>query len=225
MLPRRRTVNKDLSNARNVRSRQGTSPAINNSPRNVVLSMLAAGFHHALGMSVEQYTASIPGLIPRRCDRPERFNRLILVDRRLRVVKTAELLNVQLDATMTDDFLEDFWIRDYPEVEWVWCQDGRSARNTSIAHCREGGFQPLVEIGMTAIEGLCLFARDPSVTDEPDDHIIDLPGSTYRDARIDAHVGHALLYRQSGRIRLEWGSYHGSNILCGCASRRDMLLR
>ncbi|OGL66968.1 hypothetical protein A2856_00525 [Candidatus Uhrbacteria bacterium RIFCSPHIGHO2_01_FULL_63_20] len=174
------------------------------------------GFGRELGFKkFVDYLATIPEVIPHN-DHPDLFDQLVLVDRRLGIVTPSKLLGLTYHPE-DEKTLVNHYDRKYPDVEFIWAQDGRRNRNKSIRACRDA-FVKDVEIGLTAIEGLCIYAQDRTVLDESDDHAIDLPGAVH----VGDHGQAACLGRDGyGRVRLDWLIDVYARPVCGSASRRD----
>lgn len=134
-----------------------------------------AGWGRELGFnSFEDYLGTIPPVPDFPAGWRGRFDRTVLVDARLPLKKMCGLLEIEFLGD------EDTWVDYVPEktkhdVYWIRCQDGRKNHGRNVRDCRKAF--AAYEVGLTAIEGIALFAQDRSVLD---DHFPELPGSVLR---------------------------------------------
>jgi hypothetical protein len=117
----------------------------------------------------EQYAASIPVPTP-SLDDPQ-FQYRVLVDRGLSLTSACRV--VGLDFSGTDDVFSSYGDEPVtPEVYWLWVHSGRANRGRCGFEVRQGLAK--FERGLTAFEGVCLFAQYPRLVSS---HAIDLVAS------------------------------------------------
>jgi len=168
-----------------------------------------AGIGRELGYSgIQAYLATIPE--PRPNPDPKRFDRLVLADRRLQLHQMCRLLNVAYHLNAAAPLLQD---ADLPPVEFIWCQDGRRD------HYRSGTIDERItdgERGMSAVEGLCLYAQQRTVLHLPDNLDMALRGT-----RRTTVIGEATAVMRrgvSGCTDLDFYSLMQMGPLCGFAT-------
>lgn len=146
------------------------------------------GYGREIGIgSFEAYLATIPDA-PEN-PRPDLFDRLVLVDRRVTLTVSCRL--ARLKFTGDDNTFEPYDVKTakkHGDVYWMWCQDGRKNRDKSIYQCRRE-FQP-GEIGLDAYEFVALYTQDPGVIGKPESpHYIDCSASVLRENRDNTAYG------------------------------------
>lgn len=156
--------------------------------------------------SFDEYLSSIPEI-------PERppidyLDRLVLVDRRVKLTTACELVGLGLAFSGDEETLVPFDPeKAKKDVEWMWCQAGHRNRGKAAKGCREECRKG--EIVCDTFEGVAIYTQDPKVTKG---HYLDLPGSV----RADGHGDVAYLGRWSDGPGLSWrwdgheGSHYGS---------------
>lgn len=169
-------------------------------------------------VSFETYLASIPevpaALLP---DDPE-FPVLLLVESRLGLKKLCEVANVAFDGDDRTFVGYDGQHCDFTPPTWIRVQDGRRNRNRAVRDCRKSFGKR--ELGLTAIQGVCLYVQRPDLWSDlngPEGHALDLPGSVPRDDRDSA----AFLNVHGGQALLAWVWDDSANPRYGSASRRE----
>ncbi len=163
-------------------------------------------------MSFQQYLDSIPAIDEELLNDDDRFPLLALVDSRIGIVQTCELLGI--DFGVSDQTFEDFDPKKAhaEQVYWMRAQDGKKNKGKSARDCRSEFVSD--ELGLTVHEGLALFAQSPETFRNWG---MNLTGSVRRDVRRDCaaclywfHVrpelcggsdGHGLPYFGSGSRR------------------------
>lgn len=171
------------------------------------------GFGRELGIdSFNNYLATIPQIPESLLARDDRFPELIVVDARLGIVKTCELLGV--DFSGDDQAFEDFDPKQVrtEKVYWIRLQDGKKNLNKSVQTCRKAFAAD--ELGLTVYEGLALFAQNPySVRD----FYLDITSSVPRGARRSAAY---LGWFDDDGPELSWCVDDHESPVCGSGSRR-----
>lgn len=169
------------------------------------------GFGRELGKSFYEYEDSIPDIPPELVAHDERFPHLVLVDTRLGIVETCELLGVNyLDGDMTK--FEDFDPQKTKSgAYWIRVQDGKKNNGKSVRACRERFTTD--ELGLTVHEALALLAQNPETLRNWG---MDLPGSVNRENCDDS----ACLGWHEEHPELYWSSLDKGNSGYGTASRR-----
>lgn len=173
------------------------------------------GWGRELGFdSFDAYLATVPEVPEDLRADDERFPLLVLVDARLGLVKIYELLGVEYDGG--DQIFEDFdpTKAKTEKVYWIRAQDGRQNNGKSVGSCRNQFADASDEVGLTAYEGLALFAQNPKGLKG---RAMNLPGSVNRGNRANS----ACLNWLSVRPRLEWNWYGHGDPRCSCGSRRE----
>ena len=181
-------------------------------PRVVQAEVLwAKGIVPESGMSFDRYLETIPPIPEELKPHDERFPRLILVDARLGIVKTCELLVIDYDGS--DKTFEDFDPAQarVETVYWIRCQDGKRYCDKTPRDCREEFVAD--EIGLVVHEGLALFAQDPDIFLS---WATDIPGSVTRNERTYS----AYLYWFNDRPKLDWRRDNHNRTIFGSGSRR-----
>ncbi|MFH1099219.1 MAG: hypothetical protein V1723_04885 [Candidatus Uhrbacteria bacterium] len=159
------------------------------------------------------YLATIPEIPVFPDGYNARFPRLILVDQRIVLTKACQLLGVKYDGNDQAFVPHDPAQAVTTSVYWMRCQDGRIHQNRKPADCRTEFAAHGDEVGLSAFEGLSLYAQHPEVIDG---HFVDLPGSFRTDDRGDC----AYLRRWGvGVVRLVWSWGDDANPSYGSASR------
>jgi hypothetical protein len=164
------------------------------------LALWERGFGQALAFSsLDHYRAVIP-LSPRNPD-PSRFDRLVLVDRRVPISIACQILGVDLHVNASE--LVDIELpsgkRGSP-VGFIWCQDGRRRRGSDVPSVLQS-LPSSDEAGLTAIEGLCLYAQDRFVLTHPGDLSMELPLTSSR-----SYMMQRTRLRRAGmnHVELDW---------------------
>lgn len=149
--------------------------------------------------SFEAYLEMIPVEIPPRPS-VEHLDRLILVDRRLKLVPACRLAGLKYDGNdQTFVPFDPAKAKDDGSVYWMWCQDGRRNHGKNATKCRQEFVTG--EVGLDAFEFVALYTQGQTVIGAPKDyHYPDLPGSVHvtdRDgiACCDHWDGELWLYR------------------------------
>ena len=173
-----------------------------------------AGFGKGLHLNtIEDDLETIPPVPQFPTDYRVRFDRIILVDRRLAVTVQCGLLGVAFAWGNDDTFVDvDPTKRPGADVYWMACQAGRQDLGCCVLQCRLAfGFD---EVALTHREGLAVLAQNRGICT---DHFIDLPGSIHRDSPED--VVCLELYGGRPRLRFSWGQLNDAH--CGAASRGE----
>jgi hypothetical protein len=124
--------------------------------------------------SFEQYLRSIPPVPQIDIQMSKYFSGLVLVDTRVQIGKACRLLGIDFQGS--DVVFSSYGeMMRAPSVYWLWAQTGLNNRGRSGFEIRQRLFSH--ERGLTAFEGVCLFAMHSSVLKR---HAIDL---------IDSHIG------------------------------------
>lgn len=137
---------------------------------------VALGFPKELGLSPEDYCASLPKFEPQPESLCGRFDIPVLVETRIALSRQAELAGLQyhlgggLSVCDWDD-PKDYKTPDSPYITWM--QDGKKNLNKSVRDVRRD--LEIDERGATEHDGVALWVTNPSVLD---DHYIDLPGTS-----------------------------------------------
>lgn len=119
--------------------------------------------------SFDQYLATIPHATPVIDE--QFFQHRVLVDRSLRLTAACHL--VGLDFSGSDDVFSSYGDEPLtPEIYWLWVNSGRSNRGRCGFEVRQR--LQKFERGLTAFEGVCLFAQYPKLVSS---HAIDLVAS------------------------------------------------
>jgi hypothetical protein len=158
------------------------------------------------------YLSSIP-CYSRELDAGDmRFPLLILVDARISIVKTCELLSVKCEEA--DDAFEDFdaKLARTEKIYWIRMQDGKKNRNKSIQACREEFAGD--ECGLTVHEGLALYAQ---IRNDFRGMGMELTDSV---SRKDHSWAASLCWCSSRRPALSWGFVNSALPIYGSGSRR-----
>lgn len=169
------------------------------------------GFGEALGIdSFDVYLVTIPDIPDFPYSYKNRFPVLVLVDARLGITKTCDLLGAEFDG-------DDQTFVDYdPEqartekVYWIRAQDGEKNNGKSVRACRNSFTED--ELGLTVHEGLAFFAQNPEGLRGRG---MDLPGSVTRDYRDFV----AYLCWVCERSKLSWSGVDHPSHKFGSASR------
>lgn len=161
--------------------------------------------------SFDAYLAMIPE-VPETLTSDDRFPELVLVDSRIGIVKTCELLSIYFGGN--DQTFEDFDLKKTraEKVYWMRAQDGKKNRNKSISTSRSAFASD--ELGLTVHEGLAFFVQNPETFRKWG---MDLIGSVRCDRRDYA----AWLGWFSGRPGLRWDFDGRGSPGYGSASRRE----
>lgn len=158
--------------------------------------------------SFEAYLETIPAIPAFPEAWKKRFDRVILVDARVRLTRACKLAGFKYggsDATFKDHTS----VPARPEVYWLSCQDGRRNRGKAPFVCRDGF--PKDERALVAVEGVALYAQDPTVIHG---HYVDLPGSVHADGAWNvAFLGHWV-----DVPLLNWDRGGTPDAVCGSAS-------
>lgn len=164
--------------------------------------------------SFEEYLATIPEVPEDLEAHDDRFPLLALVDARLGLVMTCVLLGVGFAGD--DGTFEDFDPKKArtEKVYWIRAQDGKKNRGKSVRTCRSEFVKD--EFGLTAHEGLALFAQNPEIFWY---WSMDLTDSVDRESRDRS----ACLEEFSGRYRYrlgwDWNGHEHPDY--GSVSRRE----
>lgn len=167
----------------------------------------------------EAYLVTIPAIPEAFLTEDSHFPHLVLVDPRLGLAKLCALGNIAFSGDDNTFVPWDDECKDPTSPVWIWMQDGRKNRNSSVSDCRTS-FAP-DECGLTALEGVSSFLQCPTAIEElrnnPNGHAMDLGGSVRRDYRESA----AYLCVDDGRAELCWNWDGNANPRYGSASRRS----
>lgn len=119
--------------------------------------------------SFAAYLSTIPPVPLQPPDK--RFARAVLVDTMFRLTQACRVLGIAYGG---DDSVFSLYPSHGPDsaVYWIWVQDGSACLGLTPYACREA-YVPR-EQGLTAHEGVCLFAAFPKLLQH---HSIDLPGT------------------------------------------------
>ena len=168
------------------------------------------GWGRELGVaSLEAYLATIPPVPEWPVDWTVRFDRTVLVDARLALTTSCRLAGLGFPGN--DSTLVPFDpAKTLSGVYWMCCHDGRRNRNKAPRDCRASFAS--AEVGLTDIEGVAIYAQDPTVIEG---HYMDLPGSV----RAEHRESVACLGLWDGRPGLDWYWDDGADPYCGSASR------
>jgi hypothetical protein len=158
------------------------------------------------------YLRSIPPIPEHLMAHDDRFPELILVDARVSITKTCELLGI--DYGGDNQTFEDFDPKKArtDKVYWVRLQDGKKNHSKSVQTCRSEFAKD--ELGLTVHEGLALFAQNPESFRS---FALDITGSVSRDYRDDA----ACLDWFRDRPKLRWYFDAYEYPYYGSGSRRE----
>lgn len=128
--------------------------------------------------SFEDFLATVPGLPKWPDEYKTHFDQAILVyaPDKLSLVTACHLTGISV-ARNVDNVVPYYSFQEKREVYWIYCQSGRRHCRKSAQYCRKSCAK--FEIGLSAFEGVSLFAQDRSVLcgksrGEP----LGLPGST-----------------------------------------------
>lgn len=125
-----------------------------------------SGWGRGRFMTFQQYLASIPSVPRQPLDR--RFTMLVLVDAAVKLTHACQMLGIAYQGDDTVFSVHGDAPRT-PEVYWLWVHDGASNRGRAAFDVRHGSAAN--ERGLTALEGVCLYACHPDVLTS---HSIDL---------------------------------------------------
>ncbi|MBI2483245.1 hypothetical protein HYV74_03660 [Candidatus Uhrbacteria bacterium] len=135
----------------------------------------------------EDYLASIPEIPIFPNGYTVRFPHLVLVDQRITLTRACQLLGVKFDGNDQTFVPYDPARAVTTQVSWARCQDGRVYNDRKPIDCRTEFAAKGDEFGLSAFEGISLYAQHPEVIDG---HCMDLPGSVRADCRGDcAYLG------------------------------------
>jgi hypothetical protein len=167
--------------------------------------------------SFEDYLATIPEVSTWLQEDDRDFPLLVLVETRYSLRRLCLFAGVQFDGD-DDTFVAcDDRHREFTKPTWIRVQEGRRNRGQAACNCRKSFGQN--ELGLTALQGVCLYVQYPQAVSEvtqPGAHAMSLSGSIYRDNRDDV----ARLSLWNGKPRLHWDFGGLAGPLCGSASRR-----
>ena len=164
--------------------------------------------------SFEAYLTAIPEIPAALLQDDPEFPILLLVEPRLGLKKLCGLVNLAFDG---DDKTFVVYRGALPVLAWIRVQDGRRNRYRSACACRKSFGRH--EIGLTALQGVCLYVQNPGLwsdLSDTDGHALDLAGSVKCDITFSA----ACLIVRSGRAWLDWHVDDDSNVKFGSASCR-----
>lgn len=168
------------------------------------------GFHTELGLSAEEYLASLPKFEPQPEAFAGRFDMPVLVETRIAPQCQAELggLNYYLKGLNVHDWKDDPKGYKTPDAPYAtWMQDGKKNLNINVHDVRNN--LAADERGATEYDGIALWITNPSVLN---DHSIDLPGT-------QVGSGYAPYLRQwNGRPWVSDRYVDGANSRFGSAS-------
>jgi hypothetical protein len=158
------------------------------------------GFGKELGFdSFDAYLATIPEVPEVLKVHDELFPELVLVDARVGITKSCELLGIDYEGD--DDTFVDYDLQKVrcEKTYWVRLQDGERNRGNSVHTSRSGFIEG--EIGLTVHEGLAFFAQNDATFV---DRGMDLVGSVCRGNRhhaayLSSFYGPKLLVNSGGR--------------------------
>lgn len=169
------------------------------------------GWGRELGFdSFDAYLETIPELPEELTAHDERFPELVLVDARVSVQAACRLLGI--DCCIKDEDLTDPEDRETAQVSWMRCQNGRRNAGKSVKTCRDEFAEN--EFGLTATEGLALFAQKP---DQCRNRGMDFPASVNRGHR--GHVASLDWFYERPKLYWDWHVYEHD--YCVSASRRE----
>lgn len=134
------------------------------------------GFHKELGLSEENYLASLSRFEPQPEVFVGRFDIPILVETRIAPKRQAELagLNYLLRGLNVHDWEDDPKKYKTPKIPYTtWMQDGKKNLKRSVRDVRRT--LEADERGATEYDGIARWIANPSVLE---DHNIDLPGTS-----------------------------------------------
>jgi len=159
------------------------------------------GFGRELGIdSFKAYLATIPEIPAPLLDPDERFPLLVLVDPRLGLAKTCDLVAwIALDTAVSMVLAADVRHETPVAPFWVRAHDGRFNRDQKPIDCRNACTG--MEFAMTAMVGVCLFINFPKIVSW-NLWTIDLPGSV-----LDGLAGRVatLKFDEGDEPELSWG--------------------
>ena len=134
------------------------------------------GFHTEIGLSEEDYLASLPKFEPQPEAFRGRFDIPVFIETRIAPKRQAELAGLTY-------YLSDLNVRDWEDDPKgyktpanpyaTWMQDGKKNLNKSVSTVRKNLAPD--ERGATEIDGISLFIANPEILK---DHYIDFPGTS-----------------------------------------------
>lgn len=171
---------------------------------------------HGNWPTFDAYLATIPEIPEELKANDKRFPELVLVDTRIGIVKTCELLCVDFDGN--DQTFEDFDPNKAKtdKVYWIRAQDGRKNNGKSIKTCRKQFTDAGDELGLTDHEGLALFAQNPEGLRG---RAMDLPSSVGHEGRGSAAC--LSWFYERPRLDWRWPDTRGRSDHYGSASCRE----
>jgi hypothetical protein len=166
----------------------------------------------------EDYFASIPEVPEELHADDASFPLLVLIETRISLKRICEFDNIAFNGDDKTFVAHDRRHAEFKQPTWIRIQDGRKNRNRAVSECRKTFTKQ--ELGLTALQGVCVYLQHPTVVSEytkDGAHVMDLSGSVHRESR--GYV--ACLYVDEGRAKLFWHWHDGANSKFGSASRRE----
>lgn len=173
------------------------------------------GFGREQGFdSFDAYLATIPEIPEAYMAPDDRFPELVLVDARLGLEKTCELLGVDFDYE--DQSFEDFDPKKArtDKVYWIRAKNSEKIRRKSVCVRSVQFTNAGCELGLTAHEGVALLAQNPEGFRGC---AMDLPGSVMRDDRMSVAFLHWV--RERPELFCHFHDHDSSS--CGSAFRTE----
>lgn len=168
--------------------------------------LFGKGWSEWLGYtSFVEYLSSIPDVPPWFED--PRFDRVKLVDARIPLLDAARCAGLICRSANYDEY---HVLPMLPAVYWIHCQDGRRHHGKKFGDIRYSFRDG--ERGMRAIEGVALYAQDPTVLTS---HLVELPLSFYRE------YGRRGRHEYIAKLRLEYGVPGLFSVMAGVGRRQN----